>query len=47
MLVEPEEHSDWVAEVDLDLALSGTANEPSLRPRRIGTLGQWALMRLP
>ena len=38
MLVDPEEHNDWVAEFEVDLAASRTANEPVLRLRRIGSL---------
>lgn len=38
MLVDPEEHNDWVAEFDVDLARSRAASEPVLRLRRIGSL---------
>jgi superfamily II RNA helicase len=38
MLVDPEEHNDWVAEFDVDLEQSRQAGEPSLRLRRIGSL---------
>jgi hypothetical protein len=38
MLVDPEEHNDWVAEFDLDLAESRNVNEPVLRLRQIGSL---------
>ena len=38
MLVDPEDHNDWVAEFEVDLALSRTANEPSLRLKRVGSL---------
>lgn len=38
MLVDPEEHNDWVAEFDVDLAASRQQNEPVLRLRRIGSL---------
>ena len=38
MLVDPEEHNDWVAEFEVDLAQSRVAGEPFLRLRRIGTL---------
>ena len=38
MLVDPEEHNDRVAEFEVDLARSRTANEPVLRLRRIGGL---------
>jgi hypothetical protein len=38
MLVDPEEHNDWVAEFVVDLDESRKLNEPSLRLRRIGSL---------
>ncbi len=38
MLVDPEEHNDWVAEFEVDLADSRAANEPVLRLRRVGSL---------
>jgi len=38
MLVDPDEHNDWVAEFEVDLAESRTAGEPVLRLRRIGPL---------
>ena len=38
ILVDPEEHNDWVAEFELDLAESRQAGEPALRLRRIGRL---------
>jgi superfamily II RNA helicase len=38
MLVDPEEHNDWVAEFGVDLAESRKAGEPTLRLRRIGSL---------
>lgn len=38
MLVDPDEHNDWVAEFDVDLARSRDANEPVLRLLRIGGL---------
>jgi len=38
MLIDPEEHNDWVAEFEVDLAQSRAANEPVLRLRRIGNL---------
>ena len=38
MLVDPEEHNDWVAEFDVDLAESRTLGEPALHLRRIGSL---------
>jgi len=38
MLVDPEEHNDWVAEFEVDLALSRTKNAPFIKLRRIGKL---------
>jgi superfamily II RNA helicase len=38
MLVDPEEHNDWVAEFEVDLAQSRAAAEPVLRLRKIGSL---------
>jgi hypothetical protein len=38
MLVDPDEHNDWVAEFDVDLAESRKLGEPHLRLRRIGSL---------
>jgi len=38
MLVDPEEHNDWVAEFEVDLAQSRAAKEPVLHLRRIGGL---------
>ena len=38
MLVDPEEHNDWVAEFEVDLAASRTLSEPFLQLRRIGSL---------
>ena len=38
MLVDPEEHNDWVAEFEVDLPQSRAAKEPVLRLRRIGSL---------
>jgi hypothetical protein len=38
MLVDPEEHNDWVAEFEVDLGRSRTANEPAICLRRIGSL---------
>jgi superfamily II RNA helicase len=38
MLVDPEEHNDWVAEFEVDLAQSRALGEPFLRLRRIGGL---------
>jgi superfamily II RNA helicase len=38
MLVDPEEHNDWVAEFDIDLAQSRASGEPALRLRAIRSL---------
>jgi superfamily II RNA helicase len=38
MLVDPQEHNDWVAEFGVDLAVSKAAGEPALYLRRIGSL---------
>ena len=38
MLVDPEEHNDWVAEFEVDLAESRKLGEPILRLRRLGSL---------
>jgi hypothetical protein len=38
MLVDPEEHNDWVAEFEVDLGESRKLGEPALRLRRIGSL---------
>jgi hypothetical protein len=38
MLVDPEEHNDWVAEFEVDLGESRKLGEPTLRLRRIGSL---------
>jgi hypothetical protein len=38
MLVDPEEHNDWVAEFEVDLARSREASEPVLRMTRLGSL---------
>ncbi len=38
MLVDPEEHNDWVAEFDVDLNESRKTGEPVLNLRRIGSL---------
>ena len=38
MLVDPEEHNDWVAEFDVDLAESRKVGEPWLHLRRLGGL---------
>lgn len=38
MLVDPEEHNDWVAEFTVDLAASRATGEPALRLCQIGPL---------
>ena len=38
MVVDPEEHNDWVAEFSVDLGESRKSGEPVLRLRRIGSL---------
>ena len=38
MLVDPEQHNDWVAELIVDLPESRAAGEPALRLRRVGSL---------
>jgi superfamily II RNA helicase len=38
MLVDPEEHNDWVAEFEVDLAGSRSLGEPMIRLRRMGSL---------
>jgi hypothetical protein len=38
MLVDPDEHNDWVAEFDVDLAESRKLGEPVLRLRQMGKL---------
>jgi len=38
MLVDPEEHNDWVAEFEVDLPASRATNVPVLKLRRIGNL---------
>ncbi len=38
MLVDPEEHNDWVAEFEVDLGESRKLGEPTLHLRRIGSL---------
>jgi superfamily II RNA helicase len=38
MLVDPEEHNDWVAEFEVDLEASRKAGEPVLRLQKIGGL---------
>jgi hypothetical protein len=38
MLIDPEEHNDWVAEFEVDLESSRQSGDPILRLRRIGGL---------
>jgi len=38
MLVDPEEHNDWVAEFEVDLSQSRQTGEPCLKLRRMGSL---------
>lgn len=38
MLIDPEEHNDWVAEFEVDLAQSRDAGGPVMRLRKIGVL---------
>jgi hypothetical protein len=38
MLVDPEGHNDWVAEIEVDLAGSREAGEPVLKLARLGSL---------
>ena len=42
MLVDPEEHNDWVAEFEVDLAASRAAGAPLPRLRKIGSLQRLA-----
>ena len=38
MLVDTDEHNDWVTEFEVDLAASRAAGEPTLRLRRLSKL---------
>ena len=38
MLVDPQEHNDWVAEFEVDLGRSRETGEPLLRLVRLGSL---------
>ena len=38
MLVDPEEHNDWVAEFEVDLGRSRETAEPVLRLVKLGNL---------
>jgi superfamily II RNA helicase len=42
MLVDPDEHNDWVAEFEVDLPQSREANVPVLKLRKLGSLGRLA-----
>ncbi len=39
VLVDPEEHNDWMVEFDVDLVSSKAAEEPVLQLRRVGVIG--------
>jgi hypothetical protein len=38
VLVDPEQHNDWIAEFEVDLGRSRATTEPALRLLRIGSL---------
>jgi hypothetical protein len=38
MLIDPDEHNDWVAEFEVDLAQSRAQGDPALRLRRMSSL---------
>ena len=38
MLVDPQEHNDWVAEFEIDLAQSRQTSAPVLKLQKIGSL---------
>jgi hypothetical protein len=38
MLIDPDQHNDWVAEFDVDLAQSRSASQPVLRLNRMAPL---------
>src|SRR5581483_9150953 len=38
MLVDPEEHNDWVAEFEVDLAASRESGQPVMNLRKVGAL---------
>ena len=40
VLVDPEDHNDWVAEFEVDLAQSRKSGEPVLRLLRISSIGK-------
>lgn len=39
VLVDPDEHNDWIAEFEADLVESRAIGEPTLRLRKIGAIG--------
>jgi hypothetical protein len=39
VLIDPAEHNDWMAELEVDLAASRAANQPVLWLRSIGPIG--------
>jgi superfamily II RNA helicase len=43
VLVDPDEHNDWLVEFSVDLAESRTKKEPVLRLRRVGAVGSVAV----
>ena len=38
VLVDPDEHNDWMAEFEIDIAASRAAEEPVLQLRSIGAI---------
>ncbi len=44
VLVDPEEHNDWLAEFEVDLAQSRARGEPSLQLRKIGPMTEMRLV---
>ena len=38
MLIDPDEHNDWVAEFEVDLSASRTKGEPVMALRKLGAL---------
>ncbi len=40
VLIDPEEHNDWLAEFTVDLAASRAAEEPVIRLSRIGSIAR-------
>lgn len=39
VLVDPDEHNDWMIEFEVDLGASKTTGEPVLQLRRVGAIG--------